>query len=172
MAKSVLKHVSSHPTSQFCMFSDASSSIRTVTVNSCNHENLKTWDKWVKYVVMLQQWGVTEVLITQHIVNKTFLMFAFKFHKANTKSLNYFNRTTHNPSTGSNCQRVGEFGGWPMIICLQRRQRPVLWISRYSVAAGVEWALLLSLQNTVEQQHVTRTNTVHTIHPQPVWCTV
>lgn len=128
MAKSVLKHVSSHPTSQFCVFSDASPSIGTVTVNSCNHENLKTWDKLSKIrchaTAMVSNRSFNN---SAYCKQNTFLMFAFKFHKANTKSLNYFNRTTHNPSTGSNCQHVGEFGGWPMIICLQRRQRPVLW---------------------------------------------
>lgn len=40
-------------------------------------------------------------------------------------------------------------------------------ISCCSMAAGVEWALLPRLKNTVRQQHITQTNTVHTIHPQP-----
>lgn len=36
-----------------------------------------------------------------------------------------------------------------------------------SLAADVVWVMLPSLQNAVQQPHMTQTVTVHTIHPQP-----
>lgn len=48
-----------------------------------------------------------------------------------------------------------------------KTSRTSTMISCCSVAASVMWVMLPSLQNAVQQQHITQTGTVHTNHPQP-----
>lgn len=48
-----------------------------------------------------------------------------------------------------------------------KTSRTSTMISCCSVAVSVVWAMMPSLQYAVQQQHMTQTDTVHAIHPQP-----